>query len=275
MDWQTIKDTTGNIYSYLEDILVIKEYEINQEDDLITKTEMFILRYRRILGIILLCILLYIWYKCNIYTNNVVQRGGDDKPDFSFSGSPEATKARLANEAIESKIRAEHEQKKKESTIKAKLEKEDSNKAEAEKKKKDEAAAANKEKDLEAAKAARKSMSRWDKAKEKGKLQEGALKDKLGKTSIGKFVGKQKGEMSEMRKAGFTKTQARAKMLYNVGAAAGEKFKEFAGWLYEILFAIAISIAICMVVLPSLSFFIVGLICYFLLKSKISSLKSA
>jgi hypothetical protein len=118
-------------------------------------------------------------------------------------------------------------------------------------------------------------MSRWDKAKEKGKLQEGALKDKLGKTSIGKFVGKQKGEMSEMRKAGFTKTQARAKMLYNVGAAAGEKFKEFAGWLYEILFAIAISIAICMVVLPSLSFFIVGLICYFLLKSKISSLKSA
>ena len=72
MDWQTIKDTTGNIYSYLEDILVIKEYEINQEDDLITKTEMFILRYRRILGIILLCILLYIWYKCNIYTNNVV-----------------------------------------------------------------------------------------------------------------------------------------------------------------------------------------------------------
>ena len=60
-----------------------------------------------------------------------------------------------------------------------------------------------------------------------------------------------------------------------VAAAAGEKAKEFAGWLYEILFAIAISLAICMVILPSLSFFIVGLICYFLLKSKMSSLKSA
>ena len=65
MDWQSIKEnikenikeTTSNIYSYLEDILIIKEYEINRDDDLITKTEMFVLRYRRILGIILLCII--------------------------------------------------------------------------------------------------------------------------------------------------------------------------------------------------------------------------
>ena len=62
-------------------------------------------------------------------------------------------------------------------------------------------------------------------------------------------------------------------MAYQAGAYVGEKFKEFAGWLYEILFAIAISIAICMVVLPSVSFFILGLICFILLKKKVSQVK--
>jgi hypothetical protein len=92
------------------------------------------------------------------------------------------------------------------------------------------------------------------------------LQNKYNKTAIGRLTVKSN--------AGFSKKAILGKSIYNVGSYAGEKFKEFSGWLYEILFAIAISIAICMVVLPSLSFFIIGIICFFLLKSKISSFKS-
>lgn len=269
MDWQSIKEnikeTTSNIYSYLEDILIIKEYEINRDDDLITKTEMFVLRYRRILGIILLCILLYIWYNCDINkrTSNLYQTGGGNNSGI----------AGMFNEADKS-VKSAEQMAQERQKGKKKLSAE-----EIEKRKAAVQGKRNERSQLiggsQPAILATKSLSRWDKAMEKSQMRLSTMKDTLAKTSIGKFGGKQKGEMAEMRKAGFTKTQAGAKMLYNVGAAAGEKFKEFAGWLYEILFAIAISLAICMVILPSLSFFIVGLICYFLLKSKMSSLKSA
>lgn len=285
MDWQSIKEnikenikeTTSNIYSYLEDILIIKEYEINRDDDLITKTEMFVLRYRRILGIILLCILLYIWYNCDINkrTSNLHQTGGGNnigtvglfneaeksvKSDEQMAQERQKGKKKMSAEEIEKRKAAG--QAKRNERVQQRGGSQPATPA---------TPATPETPDTPATK----SLSRWDKAKAKSQMRRSAMKDTLSKTSIGKFAEKQKGEMAEMRKAGFTKTQARAQMLYNVGAAAGEKAKEFAGWLYEILFAIAISLAICMVILPSLSFFIVGLICYFLLKSKMSSLKSA
>ena len=95
-------------------------------------------------------------------------------------------------------------------------------------------------------------------------------KDAFSKTAAGRKIQ----EMQSMRAAGKSKLSIAGNMAYQAGAYVGDKAKEFAGWLYEILFAIAISIAICMVVLPSISFFIVGIICFFLLKSKISTFKS-
>jgi len=59
-----------------------------------------------------------------------------------------------------------------------------------------------------------------------------------------------------------------------LGSYAVDKFKDFAGWLYEILFALAIFIAICMIVVPSIAFVLLGLICYFLLRKKISVVKA-
>jgi hypothetical protein len=97
--------------------------------------------------------------------------------------------------------------------------------------------------------------------------------EKEFQTEIAKLNDKILDEMKSMRDAGFSTKAIIGKNVYQAGAYAGEKFKEFAGWLYEILFAIAISIAICMVVLPSVSFFILGLICFILLKKKVSQVK--
>lgn len=165
-----------SIQNTIETYLIFNEYKINPNDDCLTQIKMFILRYRRIIGIILLIILLYIGVNCDIYTYS--QKGGASIKKF----------------------------------IKGKFDKKSIN--------------------------------------------------SLDTGQIGNVVG----DNSKSAKLG--------RMTYQAGAYTGDKFKEFAGWLYQILFAIALSIAICMVVLPSITFFIVGIICFFLLKSKMSSFKS-
>jgi hypothetical protein len=82
------------------------------------------------------------------------------------------------------------------------------------------------------------------------------------------------GKYSAMRNAGMNRFESGLELTRQGGQFVADKFKEFANWLYEILFAIAISIAICMIVVPSIAFFALGLICYFLLRKKISSMKA-
>lgn len=96
----------------------------------------------------------------------------------------------------------------------------------------------------------------------------------LGKSKLGQFASGKLGDIAEMRSAGMSKAGVAKELAGQAGRYAVDKFKEFAGWLYEILFALAISIAICMIVVPSIAFFALGLICYFLLRKKISSIKA-
>jgi len=213
-----------NTYDYLDNILVFKEYEINPDDDLITKTKMFILRYRRIIGILLLIILVYIGFNCHFGQNRSKSTNEHNYED-SNQDSHKDQKKNIQNIQNGGKINFSGAIKKKfasisPSAIKDKID-----------------------------------LKKIEYSGE-GKLSSKAKKA-IGDSSIGKTF-------SQIKEAGA----------YNAGAYVGNKFKEFAGWLYQILFAIAISIAICMVVLPSLSFFIIGIICFFLLKSKISGFKS-
>jgi len=96
----------------------------------------------------------------------------------------------------------------------------------------------------------------------------------LGKTKLGKFASGTMGDITTMKDLGMSKGEVAKELAGQAGRYAVDKFKEFSGWLYEILFALAISIAICMIVVPSIAFFALGLICYFLLRKKISSMKA-
>jgi len=60
---------------------------------------------------------------------------------------------------------------------------------------------------------------------------------------------------------------------YGAGAYVAQGIRNNADWFYGMLYAIAISLAVFMVTIPSISFFIVGIICYFLLKDKMKTLK--
>jgi len=103
----------------------------------------------------------------------------------------------------------------------------------------------------------------------KNAVTQGAATNSAGKIPTGTIA-----QFKAMRAAGMSRFGAGMQLGKQAGQYAADKFKEFSSWLYEILFAIAISIAICMIVMPSIAFFALGLICYFLLRKKISSMKA-
>ena len=60
---------------------------------------------------------------------------------------------------------------------------------------------------------------------------------------------------------------------YNVGAAGAETIRDNADWFYGMIYAVAISLAVCIITIPSIAFFIVGIICFVLLKGKMKYFK--
>ena len=56
-------------------------------------------------------------------------------------------------------------------------------------------------------------------------------------------------------------------------ANRAERAKDFAPWLYGLIYSIAITILIFMIFMPAVAFFILGIICYNLVKGKISYIK--
>lgn len=279
---------------YIRNILIIEEYVINPEDDFISQSKTFILRYRRILGIILLIILITILYSCDTSPQHNQQGGADN--NFGVGGL-----FNNANKTVKTAAQMKKSPPIPSKSGKLSLEEIERRKA-AGQSKRDARAKSKASQPYIPLKVHRPKLNAppptptptstptptpTPNSPPSGlPLPKAGLLSKLDKTGKLKFesakqtaIGKIKDtsavkKYSEMRSAGFSKKAIAGRAIYGVGAAAGEKFKEFSGWLYEILFAIAISIAICMVILPSLTFFIVGLICYFLLRRKVASLKS-
>jgi hypothetical protein len=234
-----IENAIKTIYDFLEDIIIDKDHSIDDKAEWTLKIQQYLLRYRRIIGMIILLILVSIMYYCNGKSNgngndksnkNIIQKGGEDYNfgEFTFPKS-EKNKMDTLN-----KVKKEYETEQiKKNYISG----------------------------LQAAEEAQASAAKKA-ANIKQEKEDGKLSSKLSKA-----VGYDK--FKALRASGVSKTD----MAYQFGAAAAGKFKEFANWLYEILFAIAISISICMIVVPSISFFGLGIICYFLLRSKMSTIK--
>jgi hypothetical protein len=255
-DNNVMLDYIYNGYTYLEDLLIIKEHEIKSSDDWITKSKHFLLRYRRIIGIVMLSIVIYLALYCepvnienNVYSREgYVQKGGDEYDFSKFSFHESADRI----EAQKKSIMESHEaQKKAAEEIKLKEEVEAKKKADANEKHKKEL------------RHNYKKLDSSDKAELKAKEKISEFKEtKTGKT-LGKFAGKgAKGKAAMLGKGA-----------YKLGAYVGETAKEYSQIFYQILFAVVITVCILMIFLPSLSFFFLGLVCYFLLKKKMANLK--
>ena len=61
--------------------------------------------------------------------------------------------------------------------------------------------------------------------------------------------------------------------MFNAAGDAAHSFADNSDMIYRILYSIAIFIVMCIVIVPSLAFIIIGVMCYFLLKSRMKSIK--
>lgn len=252
MDISNILDTSWNtIYNYFIDTQI----NIKDDDDYKTKFEKFLLKYKRILGLVLLILLLIIGYygyydgndgnsRSKNDNKNIIQKGGDEP---MFANSQEA-KAHLNKQKVSSNSM---------DTAKKEMAKEQAA-ADAVKSK------ARSKMSREAHKAEAVTVRKEKKAEKKATQKADAMKTK---DSVNKSVAafRAKGYKGHLKSS--------AKGLYNVGAAGAESIRENADWFYGVLYAIALSLVICIITIPSIAFFIVGIICYFLLKNNMKSIK--
>ena len=81
-------------------------------------------------------------------------------------------------------------------------------------------------------------------------------------------------KIGEIKAKGITgNLKSGLKGSYNVGAAGAQSIRDNADWLYGMIYAVAISLAVCIITIPSIAFFIVGIICFVLLKGKMKYFK--
>jgi hypothetical protein len=211
----------NDIFSKLETIIIDNDYQLDESLEWHQQIKTYLLRYRRIIGIIMLIILIYLLNYCdNLYLNKPVpaptkinnQKGGAAAVAQAAAGAVTSSATNAVKGAATNAVKG---------------------------------AATNAVKGTEGEQGD-------DNPKPKNIVE----------------------EYKNMKESGMTKMDIGKHLGKKAGRYMGEKTLEFANWLYEILFALAISIAICMVIVPSVSFFFLGLICYFLLRKKIIAIKS-
>jgi len=168
-----------NICNNISNYLIDKDIYINENDTKLNKLKFFLLKYKRIISIVLLIILLIIGYKCNLKYLNINISVNKKKEIIINGGKYEGFN-------VSSKLT--------ESTAKL----------------------------------------------------SSTLKD-------GKF---------DAVKSGYEGLATRA-----------ENAKDFAPWFYGLIYSIAITILIFMIFMPAVAFFILGIICFNLVKGKISYIK--
>lgn len=271
-------------YISLKDYLIDKEIIIKDEEPFIDQLQKFLLKYKRLIGLILLIILILIPYICFDNENELsIQKGGaltnenaKEIVETEYSDKQKLGKAQqqFAKEQKRAELQAQIGPSYKAKKAEKLLEKDKgatlSKKEKKELKKDVSAEKYEKNKDVYKQKRDEAKQAYQDKKLEKKAALAQKKADKFGK--LGEKVGKiqAKGIKGNI-KSGLT---SGAKGIYNVGAYAGEKAKDNAEWFYGLIYSIAITIAIFMLFGPAILFILIGIMCYFLLKDKIKYFKA-
>lgn len=217
-----------DLYNYLIDARI----EINENDTLLTKIQKLLLKYKKIIAIILLITLLMVGYLCkldNLFLNNsgsnsnynyektCILYGGDGEAPAAHM--PEAPKAPEAPEAPKAPDAPD--------------------------------------------KPSKGGDAAAGKSGKKGALNYKSKYYAKGKENLGKGAA--------ALKSGIKNAPANLKAF---GARRAEDIKELAPWFYGIIYSISLALLSFLIFVPVVGFVIVGLICFALLKTKISYIKS-
>jgi len=224
------------IYNYLIDTTIV----INENDSFLIKVKKFLLKYKKIISFVFLILLLIIGYYCD-YSYLEIKNGVNNS--FSDSSIDNASDMRILKGGGERWSKIKSGLSKTGKAIKSAPGK----------------AARATGRGLKFA--GKKTLTGW---------KPGAL-SKLQKSKVGQGLSKV-GQTLKSGKMAALKSGAAG--LKNFGENRITAFKESAPWLYSILYSIAMTIMLLIIILPTLGFFVIGLVCYVILKDKIGFIKS-
>lgn len=228
---EEIQNYLETTYETIKNYLIDKEIIINDEDPFTIKAKKYLIKYKRLIGLISLIILIIIPYYC--FT------GDDEDEDKNVQRGGVVSREEAMQHLQNQKASREAMQKAKEEMDKAEKKEQTRRKTPEERAK-----------------------AKAD-AKEK-KSQDLADKKQEQKDALGKKYDNFKDNLNY---------KGAKNAAYNVGAAAAGAFKDNADWFYGLLYSIAATVAIFMLVVPTLGFVIIGIMCFFLLKTKVKFLK--
>ena len=236
-------DYINIFYNKINNYFIDNEIIINDNDDNYIKFKKYLVKYKRIIGVILLIILLSIGYCCDFdFSNNESNSYGNDNDNKNIQKG-----GALNHAAMVAAARAESAGKRAlaaAAEAAAKLDKADADAATA-----------------TAAKEAKDAKSKLGFGS-KSAAKIGLKKDKI--------IGKIKSVKAKDVKKGIT---TGATKMFDAGAAAAQGFKDNSDVIYQVFYSIAIFIVLCIVAIPSVALLGIGIICYFLLKDKMKTLK--
>lgn len=110
------------------------------------------------------------------------------------------------------------------------------------------------------------------KAKASSAINAKGIKSEAKLAIVGDKVSEAKDKAKESLKEGASKVVSPT-TYYNAGAAAAHKFKDNAGIIYQILYSIALFMVLCVITVPAMIFIVIGIMCFFLLKDKMKTIK--
>ena len=188
-----------NICDIINNYLIDKDININENDTFINKLKFFLLKYKRIIAIVLLIILLFIGYQCNLTFLDINPKQNPNlNPNLNLKQNPKQNpKQNLYNL--------------------------------------------------------------------KGGEQ-GVIAGKINSaiSSIGDTL--KDGKVDALKSG--------ASGSYDFAARRADDYKSFAPKLYGFIYSVAISVLMFLIFMPAVGFFIVGIICYSILKDKMGYIKS-
>ena len=220
-----VQEYHNYIYNYMYHYLIDTKIKIYENDTLSIKFQKILLKYKRIIAIVLLIILLIIGYQCDIYyifinkkEKTCILHGGDGNaaPAAAAAAAPAAAAVSAA------------------------------------------AAAA-------APAAAAAASAAADAVKPKAK------KGKLYKSKYASKIKAGAKNAAAATKSGIMNAPANLKAF---GQRRAEDIKDLAPWFYGIIYSISIALLSFLIFMPTIGFIVVGIVCFALLKEKISYIKS-
>lgn len=211
----------NKLNSSINNYFIDNDIDIKEDDNTQNKYKKYLVKYRKIIALICLIILLIIGYyynpfnieNKNIINNKSIQKGGSEPPAATPVEPKDATPVEPAKDAPP----------------------------------------------VEPAK---------DDGKKSSKIDKGAaqlsIKGDKAKAALSKGA--------DSLKKGAKKLVSPS-AYYDAGAAVAHKFKDNAGIIYQIIYSVALFIVLCVVTVPAMAFAIIGIMCFFLLKDKMKTIK--